>query len=42
MAAAGSVVPPGLVGCMADVVLEADYRIDLLGQASQGQNIDYC
>ncbi|RXG54269.1 Pikachurin [Armadillidium vulgare] len=33
---------PGLNGCLADLILATDYHIDLITQASAGQNIDYC
>ncbi|CAL4097885.1 unnamed protein product, partial [Meganyctiphanes norvegica] len=33
---------PGLSGCIADLTLATDYHVDLITQASAGQNIDYC
>ncbi|XP_071533608.1 pikachurin-like isoform X2 [Panulirus ornatus] len=33
---------PGLTGCVADLTLATDYHVDLITQATAGQNIDYC
>ncbi|XP_066961133.1 pikachurin-like isoform X1 [Macrobrachium rosenbergii] len=35
-------VVPGLTGCVADLTLATDYHVDLITQATAGQNIDYC